>query len=138
MVLTSSPSATFVAIAEQNRADFGFFEVERETENAVRKLDHLVQHHSLRPSMRATPSPVSRTTPTLLLVVEVFSPAIFVSISSSMLLMIFVRLKLLLQALEAIADAAVPDVAAHADAHSAEKRRIDDKLSRQILRRICA
>src|SRR6201989_3000783 len=43
---------------------------------------------SLRPSTRATPSPVSRTTPTLLLVVDVFSPSIFDSISSSMLLMV--------------------------------------------------
>src|SRR4029453_2829440 len=43
---------------------------------------------SLRPSMRATPSPVSRTTPTLLLVVDVFSSSIFDSISSSMVLMV--------------------------------------------------
>src|SRR5262249_20414282 len=43
---------------------------------------------SLRPSMRATPSPVSRTMPTLLLVVAVFSSPIFDSISSSMVLMV--------------------------------------------------
>src|SRR4026209_49057 len=43
---------------------------------------------SLRPSMRATTSPVSRTTPTLLLVVDVFRSSIFDSISSSMVLMV--------------------------------------------------
>src|SRR4030095_12264409 len=43
---------------------------------------------SLRPSTRATPSPVSRTMPTLLLVVDVFSSSIFDSISSSMVLMV--------------------------------------------------
>src|SRR3954453_8831554 len=43
---------------------------------------------SLRPSTRATPSPVSRTIPTLLLVVDVFSSSIFDSISSSMVLMV--------------------------------------------------
>ncbi len=32
-------------IAEQNDADFGFLEIERETEVAARKFDHLVQHH---------------------------------------------------------------------------------------------
>src|SRR4029077_9518011 len=43
---------------------------------------------SLRPSTRATPSPVARTTPTFLLVVGVFSSSIFDSISSSMVLMV--------------------------------------------------
>src|SRR5215470_6340877 len=52
---------------------------------------------SLSPSIRATPSPVSRTTPTLLLVVDVFSPSIFVSISSSMLLMILALIKVLVE-----------------------------------------
>src|SRR5262249_57289530 len=52
---------------------------------------------SLKPSIRATPSPVSRTTPTLLLVVAVFSPSIFVSISSSMLLMILALIKVLVE-----------------------------------------
>src|SRR4030095_9522575 len=43
---------------------------------------------SLNPSTRATPSPVSRTIPTLLLVVDVFRSSIFDSISSSMVLMV--------------------------------------------------
>src|ERR1051325_3133662 len=38
--------------------------------------------------MRATPSPVSRTMPTLLFVVDVFRSPIFDSISSSMVLMV--------------------------------------------------
>src|ERR1041385_8412005 len=43
---------------------------------------------SLRPSMRATPSPVSRTMPTLLLVVVVFSLPILVSISPVLWLLV--------------------------------------------------
>src|ERR1043166_8497169 len=42
-------------------------------------------------------------------------------------------LKLLLKQIETIADGAVPHVAAHADAHSTEKRWIDDELGRQII-----
>ena len=42
---------------------------------------------SLRPSMRATPSPTSRTTPTLLLVVVVLRLAICVSMSWRIVLM---------------------------------------------------
>src|SRR5205807_874080 len=94
-----------------------FLQIQSESVDSVRELDHLVEHHiaqafetgdgvarieglsdvmlnsiislsitSLKPSMRATPSPVSRTTPTLVRVVDVFNPAIFVSISSSMVL----------------------------------------------------
>src|ERR1041385_8464881 len=89
---------------------------------------------SLNPSMRATPSPVSRTTPTLLLVADVFSPAIFVSISSRMLLIIsswcwLARrslgeggLKLLLKQVESIADGGLPHVAAHAHPPSHPQR----------------
>src|SRR4051794_657738 len=104
---------------------------------------------SLSPSMRATPSPVSRTTPTLLFAVDVFSPSIFVSISSSMLLMTsyfrFCRgscrlplqtcvqwLELLLQAFEPIAYGSVPHVAAYANAHSAKQLRVNDELARQV------
>ena len=31
-------------IAEQNRADFRFFQVQRDTKNAIREFDHLVEH----------------------------------------------------------------------------------------------
>src|SRR5262249_6327855 len=34
----------FCGIAEQNRADFGLFQVQSEAEHAVRELDHLVEH----------------------------------------------------------------------------------------------
>ena len=36
-------------VAEQNGAHLRLFEVERETEHAARKLDHLVQHHVAEP-----------------------------------------------------------------------------------------
>src|SRR5437879_6804570 len=88
---------------------------------------------SLNPSIRATPSPVSRTTPTLLLVVDVFSPAIFVSISSRILLMIVDLVvvdlsKLFLQTFQSIAHTAVPNVAAHPNAYSTEKLRGKNKF----------
>jgi hypothetical protein len=41
---------------------------------------------SVRPSILATPSPISRTVPTLVLAVAVFAPAIWASISCSKLL----------------------------------------------------
>ncbi len=34
-----------LVVAEQDRADLGFFEVEREADDAVRELDGLVEHH---------------------------------------------------------------------------------------------
>ena len=43
VVLASSPSQPRV-VAEQNCADFSFFEVQRKTEDSVRKFDHLVEH----------------------------------------------------------------------------------------------
>jgi len=76
-----------VASPSKNRTDFCFFEVQGETEHAVRELDHLVQHHVAQTLNARNAIAVSRTIPTLLFVVDVFSPAIFVSISSSMVLM---------------------------------------------------
>ena len=35
----------FHIVAQKNRADFGFFEIESETVNTVGKFDHLIQHH---------------------------------------------------------------------------------------------
>ncbi len=44
MVLTSSPSLTVRIVAEDDGADFGFFEVEREAVEAAGELEHLIEH----------------------------------------------------------------------------------------------
>src|SRR5207244_10102660 len=76
--------------------------------------------------------PVSRTTPTLLFVVAVFSPLILVSISSSILLMDFDLLKLLLESFEPIANTPIPNVATDPNAHPTKKLGIDHEFSRQV------
>ena len=45
MVLTSVPSTTLLVVAEQDRADFGLFEVQRDAEEAAGEVDHLIEHH---------------------------------------------------------------------------------------------
>src|SRR5208283_4589511 len=83
---------------------------------------------SVRPSILATPSPISRTMPTFWRATEVFTPEIWASISCSILLINQFRsdprLKAFPQRLEARPHAAVVNVAAHVDAQSADQRRI--------------
>ena len=44
MVRTSWPSCDLGVIAQNDRADFGFFEVQREADDAVAEIEHLVEH----------------------------------------------------------------------------------------------
>ena len=44
MVRTSWPSWTVGVIAEDDRADFGFFQVQRQADDAVAEIEHLVEH----------------------------------------------------------------------------------------------
>jgi hypothetical protein len=108
-------------VAEQDRADFRFFQVEREAEYAARKLDHLVQHDVAEPfnaghavagfADDADVAFAGRGLKTCDLRFDFFENAAHN----------FVRLKLLLEAMEAVAHTAVPNVAADANAHSAEQ-----------------
>src|SRR5437762_5991336 len=97
---------------------------------------------SVRPSIFATPSPISRTSPTFCLATDVLSPEIWASISCNRLLInssFVVRGQLLLsrpgnettggskffrQFGQAGADAAVVDVASHLHAQAADQFRI--------------
>ena len=44
MVRTSEPSLSLGVIAEDDRADFGFLQVERQADHAVAEIEHLVEH----------------------------------------------------------------------------------------------
>ena len=44
VVLTSWPSLMPSVVAEDDRADLGFFEVQREADDAVAEVEHLVEH----------------------------------------------------------------------------------------------
>src|ERR1700761_4463892 len=90
----------------------------------------------LRPSILATPSPTSRTTPTFDVVVLVLSPLIWVSSSCRMLLMRKVGLgeskggrlgvgELGFEAIQALTHGTVDDVAADFDPQPAEQFRRD-------------
>src|SRR5262245_22015647 len=76
---------------------------------------------SARPSMRATPSPISRITPTLCFAVAALAPAICSSISRSRLL-IGTSAEALLQRGQRRPHAAVVDVAPDLDAHPRDER----------------
>src|ERR1051325_6420610 len=77
---------------------------------------------SVRPSILATPSPISRTAPTFCLPTDVLTPAIWASISCSRLLIN--SSKCLRQLAQPGADAAVIDVAAHLHAQAADQARV--------------
>src|SRR6185503_10747397 len=76
---------------------------------------------SARPSTRATPSPISRITPTLCLAAFAFAPVISASISCSKLL-IRTSAEAFLQRGERRPNASVVDVAADLDAHPPDQR----------------
>src|SRR5438552_4071056 len=84
---------------------------------------------SVRPSILATPSPISRTLPTFCLATEVFTPAIWVSISRNRVL-IKVS-KSVRQLSQSRADAAVVNVAAHLHAQTADQILILGEKNRQ-------
>ena len=42
---TSPPSCELRVVAEDDHADFGLFEVQRQAGDAVAEVEHLVQHH---------------------------------------------------------------------------------------------
>ena len=108
-------------IAEDDRADFGFFEVEREADDAVGEFDHLVEHRvgqafDVRDAVAdfADDADVAFGR-------RGFQPRdlrfdFFQDGAHNYSL----GLKLLLKALQAIAHAAVLNIAADADAHAAE------------------
>src|SRR5438552_260471 len=74
---------------------------------------------SVRPSILATPSPISRTLPTFCRATEVFTPAIWASISCNRVL---IRVsKSVRQLSQPRADAAVVNVAAHLHAQTADQ-----------------
>ncbi len=80
---------------------------------------------SERPSILATPSPISRTVPTFCLVTPVFSPEIWASMSCNNVLMCLnYSLQTFLQRLQASLDGAVVNVASHLDPHPAQQGRI--------------
>src|SRR5690349_18330779 len=91
-----------------------------------------------RPSTRATPSPISRITPTLRRTAAVFAPAISVSRSWIRLDMMTsgarsARPEARLERGQAALDAAVVDRAADGDPHAADERRILDEFRRERL-----
>src|SRR5581483_299010 len=88
---------------------------------------------SVRPSILATPSPISRTIPTFCLEAPVLTPAICASISCNNVLMFLScwlridqisSLKTLFQCGQARLDAPVVNVTAHLDTHAPDQRRI--------------
>ena len=80
---------------------------------------------SVRPSILATPSPISRMTPTFCLAAAVLAPAICASISCSRSAIgpHLDASKTVLQRRQPGPHAAVIDIAAHLDAHPADQRR---------------
>src|SRR5215472_5705164 len=87
---------------------------------------------SLKPSIFATPSPISRTEPTLERVVSAFSPEMVVS-SSCRIVLMFDRLKLFLKLLEPVLDGSVPHIISDSYPQAAQEFRISPKLGCQIL-----
>src|SRR5262245_11263244 len=82
---------------------------------------------SARPSTLATPSPISRTTPTFCLVTAVFTPAICCSISCNKLLIGLVQTrdsKALLQRRQPGLNAAVVNIAPYADPDATDQSRV--------------
>src|SRR5438552_6952316 len=77
---------------------------------------------SVRPSILATPSPISRTVPTFCLATEVFMPVIWASISCNRVLIGFS--KFIRQLRQPRANASVVHVAAHLHAQTADQFRI--------------
>ena len=120
-------------IAEQNRADFGLFEIERQAEHAARKLDHLVQHDVAEPfdardavagfADNADVALARRGFKTRDLRFDFFEDAAHN----------VVGLKLLLEAMEAVAHTAVPNVAANPDAHSAQQLGVHHKTRGEVV-----
>ena len=114
-------------IAENDGADFRLLEVERETENTAGEFDHLVQHDVAQAfdSGHAVAGIADDADVALAgrgfqagdLRFDVFKNGAHIKWI----------LKLLLEALEPIAHAAVPHIAPDADAHPAEQLRSDDK-----------
>src|SRR6266542_3493711 len=91
---------------------------------------------SVRPSILATPSPISRTVPTFCLATEVFTPEIWASISCNRVL---IRVsKSVRQLRQPRANAAVVNVAADLNAQTADQIRIlgeGNSQSRTVLAR---
>src|SRR6266576_2510865 len=84
---------------------------------------------SVRPSILATPSPISRTLPTFCLATDVFTPAIWASISCNRVL---IRVsKSVRQLSQPRADAAVVNVAAHLHAQTADQTLVLGKRNSQ-------
>ena len=119
-------------IAEKNGTDFRFLEVKRETKDAAREFDHLVQHHVAQ-SFDAGDT------------VAGFADDADVALRRRGLQPRDLRfdffkdgahrfaLKLLLEALQTVAHAAVPDVTPHTNPHSAQQFRVDDELSGEVV-----
>src|SRR5437879_3879572 len=92
---------------------------------------------SLRPSTRATPSPISRITPTFCLSVTAFAPAIRASISCTRVLIASPRparrpldSEARPERCQSTPDGAVIDVAADLHAQPPDQRRVDDEGGR--------
>src|SRR6266568_5057995 len=83
---------------------------------------------SAKPSILATPSPISRTVPTFCLTVVVLTPEIWASISCNKLL---IKSKAFFERRQPGLDAAIIDVAADFQAQTTDERRVLGKRKGQ-------
>ncbi len=119
-------------VAEQDGADFRLFEVEREPEDAARKLDHLVQHDVAQPFDARDAVTGFADDADIAFTRRRFQSGdlrfnFFEDAAHNV-----VGLKLLLETMQAIAHAAVPHIAADANAHSAQQIFVHDKSGGEI------
>ena len=63
-------------IADDDGADFGFFQVQRDPGDALSEVEHFIEHCVGQTFHLATPSPISRMTPTFCLAVAALAPSI--------------------------------------------------------------
>src|ERR1700744_4742100 len=88
----------------------------------------------VRPSIFATPSPISRTMPTFWRPTAVFTPEIWASISCNILLInrsVGVQLKGFTQSFEARAHTSIVHITAHLDAQATQQRGVFGKTQIQ-------
>ena len=120
--------ASLRVVAEDDDADLGLVEVQRQAGDAVAEVEHLVQHHvGQSPSTLATPSPISRMTPTLCLAAAAFGARdlgfdFLDQVSHSVISRSAERSQTGLERRQPGAHAAVVDIAADLDTHAADER----------------
>src|SRR5205807_6482743 len=105
---------------EQNRADFGFFQVQGDPEHAVRKFDHLVEHHVAQAFDACDAIAAFTDNADIALRCRCFESRNFRFNFFKNTAHGFGWLKFLLKSLQSVAESAVPDVAADAHPQPAE------------------